>query len=158
MEFQYEKRKYYRRSDLLSFSCLCDRYLSWLSESRSLRYRRSGSGTLAGIIAALLLICSVGLIVVTLMMKKDQFPELPMWTPGTKRVYISMAILLVYMLVLSTLGFIIPSVIMLFAFCQWFHKGAFWKNALISVIVVLAIYFIFKNFLNVPIDFGMFSI
>ena len=24
--------------------------------------------------------------------------------------------------------------------------------------VVLAIYFIFKNFLNVPIDFGMFSI
>ena len=39
-----------------------------------------------------------------------------MWTPGTKRVYISMAILLVYMLVLSTLGFIIPSVIMLFAF------------------------------------------
>ena len=91
-------------------------------------------------------------------MKKDQFPELPMWTPGTKRVYISMAILLVYMLVLSTLGFIIPSVIMLFAFCQWFHKGAFWKNALISVIVVLAIYFIFKNFLNVPIDFGMFSI
>ena len=77
---------------------------------------------------------------------------------GTKRVYISMAILLVYMLVLSTLGFIIPSVIMLFAFCQWFHKGAFWKNALISVIVVLAIYFVFKNFLNVPIDFGMFSI
>lgn len=117
-----------------------------------------GPGLWPGIIAALLLICSVGLIVVTLMMKKDQFPELPMWTPGTKRVYISMAILLVYMLVLSTLGFIIPSVIMLFAFCQWFHKGAFWKNALISVIVVLAIYFIFKNFLNVPIDFGMFSI
>ena len=81
-----------------------------------------------------------------------------MWTQGTKGVYISMAILLVLMLVLSTLGFIIPSVIMLFAFCQWFHKGAFWKNALISVIVVLAIYFIFKNFLNVPIDFGMFSI
>ena len=116
---------------------------------------------IAGLICAALavyVICSVGLIVVTLMMKKDQFPELPMWTPGTKRVYISMAILLVYMLVLSTLGFIIPSVIMLFAFCQWFHKGAFWKNALISVIVVLAIYFVFKNFLNVPIDFGMFSI
>ena len=47
---------------------------------------------------------------------------------------------------------------MLCAFCQWFHIGAFWKNALIYVIVVLAIYFIFKNFLNVPIDFGMFSI
>ena len=39
-----------------------------------------GPGLWPGIIAALLLICSVGLIVVTLMMKKDQFPELPMWT------------------------------------------------------------------------------
>ena len=28
---------------------------------------------------------------VKMMMKKDQFPELPMWTPGTKRVYIYMA-------------------------------------------------------------------
>ena len=84
--------------------------------------------------------------------------ELPMWTPGTKRVYISMAILLVYMLVLSTVGFIIPSVIMLFVFCQWFHRGAVWKNAVISIAVILVIYYVFKNFLNVPIDFGMFSI
>ena len=66
-----------------------------------------GPGLWPGIIAALLLICSVGLIAATLMMKKEDLPELPMWTPGTKRVYISMAILLVYMLVLSTVGFII---------------------------------------------------
>ena len=108
-----------------------------------------GPGLWPGIIAALLLICSVGLIAGTLMMKKEDLPELPMWTPGTKRVY---------MLVLSTVGFIIPSVIMLFAFCQWFHRGAIWKNAVISIAVILVIYFVFKNFLNVPIDFGMFSI
>ena len=107
-----------------------------------------GPGLWPGIIAALLLICSVGLIAGTLMMKKEDLPELPMWTPGTKRVYISMAILLVYMLVLSTL----------FAFCQWFHRGAVWKNAVISIAVILVIYYVFKNFLNVPIDFGMFSI
>ena len=57
-----------------------------------------GPGLWPGIIAALLLICSVGLIAGTLMMKKEDLPELPMWTPGTKRVYISMAILLVYVL------------------------------------------------------------
>ena len=34
-----------------------------------------GPGLWPGIIAVLLLICSVGLIVVTLMMKKDQFPK-----------------------------------------------------------------------------------
>ena len=96
-----------------------------------------GPGLWPGIIAALLLICSVGLIAGTLMMKKEDLPELPMWTPGTKRVYISMAILLVYMLVLSTVGFIIPSVIMLFAFCQWsgfcrfcrlFHTAPAWTS------------------------------
>ena len=46
-----------------------------------------GPGLWPGIIAALLLICSVGLIAGTLMMKKEDLPELPMWTPGTKRVY-----------------------------------------------------------------------
>ena len=85
-----------------------------------------GPGLWPGIIAALLLICSVGLIAGTLMMKKEDLPELPM--------------------------------IMLFAFCQWFHRGAVWKNAVISIAVILVIYYVFKNFLNVPIDFGMFSI
>ena len=32
------------------------------------------------------------------------------------------------------------------------------RNLIHDGIVVLAIYFVFKNFLNVPIDFGMFSI
>ena len=117
-----------------------------------------GPGLWPGIIAALLLICSVGLIVVTLMMKKDQFPKAARYRFAEIAVYISMAILLVYMLVLSTVGFIIPSVIMLFVFCQWFHRGAVWKNAVISIAVILVIYYVFKNFLNVPIDFGMFSI
>lgn len=118
----YEKRKYYCGHCLRGSCPLCHRDMSQLSEGGSLRYRCSGSGLWPGIIAALLLICSVGLIAGTLMMKKEDLPELPMWTPGTKRVYISMAILLVYMLVLSTVGFIIPSVIMLFAFCQWFPQ------------------------------------
>ena len=37
-------------------------------------------------------------------------------------------------------------------------QRAVWKNAVISIAVILVIYFVFKNFLNVPIDFGMFSI
>ena len=96
-----------------------------------------GPGLWPGIIAALLLICSVESDCRAPDDEKEDLPELPMWTPGTKRVYISMAILLVYMLVLSTVGFIIPSVIMLFAFCQWFHRGAVWENAVISIAVIL---------------------
>lgn len=116
-----------------------------------------GPGLWPGIIAALLLICSIGLIVGTLMMKKEDLPELPMWTDGTKRVYISMAILTVYVAVLSVVGFLVPSIIMLFLFVQWFSKMPIWKTAIISVAVVLVIYVVFKNFLNVPIDFGLIA-
>ncbi|MDO5346908.1 MAG: tripartite tricarboxylate transporter TctB family protein [Lachnospiraceae bacterium] len=116
-----------------------------------------GPGLWPGIIAALLLICSIGLIAGTLMMKKEDLPELPMWTDGTKRVYISMAILTVYVAVLSVVGFLVPSIIMLFLFVQWFSKMPIWKTAIISVAVVLVIYVVFKNFLNVPIDFGLIA-
>ncbi|RHS64643.1 tripartite tricarboxylate transporter TctB family protein [Clostridium sp. AM45-5] len=156
--FLYEKRKYYCGHCLRGSCPLCHRDLSRLSESSGLRYRSSGAGTLAGDHCGIAsdLLCRTDHRNPD--DEKEDLPELPMWTPGTKRVYISMVILLVYMLVLSTVGFIIPSVIMLFAFCQWFHRGAIWKNAVISIAVILVIYFVFKNFLNVPIDFGMFSI
>ena len=154
----YEKRKYYCGHCLCGSCPLCHRDMSQLSEGGSLRYRCSGSGTLAGHHRG----ASPHLLGRSDRRNPDdekrRSPGASDVDTGTKRVYISMAILLVYMLVLSTVGFIIPSVIMLFAFCQWFHRGAVWKNAVISIAVILVIYYVFKNFLNVPIDFGMFSI
>ena len=102
-----------------------------------------GPGLWPGIIAALLLICSVGLIAGTLMMKKEDLPELPMWTPGTKRVYISMAILLVYMLVLSTVGFIIVCDHAVCVLPVVPQRGRL-ENAVISIAVILVIYYVFK--------------
>ena len=90
------------------------------------------------------------------MTKKEAFSELPMWTEGTKRAYLSMAILIVYVAVLPTVGFIISSVAMLVVFIQWFSKMKIWKTILISIAATLAIYFVFKSLLNVPVDFGMF--
>ncbi len=115
-----------------------------------------GPGLWPGIVGVLLLICSIGLIAGTLRMKKDALPELPMWTEGTRRVYVTMAILIVYVAVLSVVGFIIPSVIMLFIFIQWFSKMQIWKSAVIAVVCTLVVYFVFKSLLNVPVDFGMF--
>ena len=108
-----------------------------------------GPGLWPGIVGVLLLISSIGLIAGTLMMKKDALPELPMWTEGPRRVYVTMAIL-------SVVGFIIPSVIMLFIFIQWFSKMQIWKSAVIAVVCTLVVYFVFKSLLNVPVDFGMF--
>lgn len=115
-----------------------------------------GPGLWPGIVALLLLICSIGLIAGTLMMKKEELPELPMLTEGTKRVYATMIILIVYVASLSVLGFIIPSIAMLLVFIQWFGKMKIWKTVIISVAAALVVYFVFKNLLNVPVDFGMF--
>ncbi len=115
-----------------------------------------GPGLWPGLIAACLLLASIGLIVGTLMTKKEAFSKLPMWTEGTKRAYLSMAILIVYVAVLPTVGFIISSVAMLVVFIQWFSKMKIWKTILISIAATLAIYFVFKSLLNVPVDFGMF--
>lgn len=117
-----------------------------------------GPGLWPGLIAALLLITSIGLIVGTFMTKKDSFGELNLWTPDTKRAYISMAILIVYVLVLPTVGFIISSVVMLIVFIQWFSKMKIWKTILVSVAATLAVYFVFKSLLDVPVDFGMFCL
>lgn len=117
-----------------------------------------GPGLWPGMIAALLFVASVGLIAGTLMQKKETFPELPMWTEGTKRVYITMAVLVVYVALLPLLGFIVPSVAMLVVFINWFGKMPIWKTIVISVVATLVVYFIFKLFLNVPVDFGMFAL
>lgn len=79
-----------------------------------------------------------------------------MLTEGTKRVYASMAILIVYVASLSVLGFILPSIAMLVIFIQWFGKMKVWKTVLIAAASTLVVYFVFKSLLNVPVDFGMF--
>lgn len=106
------------------------------------------------------------------------------------RVYISMAVLLVYFCLLKPLGFIIPTALMVTFFIWWFSKksdssfvakkakSAFgrkiyeifniqdgmrqsrpiWLCFIIAVIVTLAVYFIFKLGLSVPMNFGLFYI
>lgn len=126
----------------------------YVAERMELQTMRKGN-IVTGIICALLLITSIGLIVGTLMIKKA-FEELNLWTADTKRAYVSMAILIVYVLILPTVGFIISSVVMLTGFIQCFSKMKIWKTILISVAATLAVYFVFKSLLNVPVDFGMF--
>lgn len=117
-----------------------------------------GPGLWPGVIACGLLLASAGLVIDTLRKSEKDFSELFMWGEGPKRVYLSMAILIVYVIVLSFVGFILPSVVMLFAFIQWFGKRKLWQSAAIAVAGTLAVYFVFKSLLNVPVDFGLFYI
>lgn len=117
-----------------------------------------GPGMWPVCIAACMLVTSISLLISTLCKSKSEFSKIEMWNDGTKRVYLTMVLLTIYVAVLGFLGFIISTIIMLFGFIQWFAKKKPWITMLIAVGVTLVTYGIFKFILNVPVDFGLFYI
>ena len=122
--------------------------------------------------------------------KKEPDEPLVLVDTNHARVYISMAILLVYFFLLKPVGFLLPTFIMVSFFVFWFSKvqkegyvakkakTAFgkkvfeifnitdgvcqsrplWLCLLISLVVTLAVYFVFKLGLKVPMNFGLLYI
>lgn len=117
-----------------------------------------GPGLWPMAIAACMFVAALSLLIKALRTKKEDDTPIEMWTDGTKRVYITMAILVAYVAVLGIVGFLISTAVMLFIFIQWFGKKKPWITLLISVICTAVIYGVFKFLLNVPVDFGLFYI
>ena len=110
-------------------------------------------------ISIVLLACTAILIYRTLRMKPEKDTKIDLWTTGTRRVYLTMGILFLYLLVLPFLGFIISTFVLELIFIQWFAK----KNPIITVVISAAItmvvYCAFRFALNVPVHtFGIFTI
>lgn len=116
-----------------------------------------GPGLWPGLIAAMMLAAAISLLVKSLRMKPEDDTPLIMWTDGTKRVYITMAILVVYVAVLGIVGFIPSTIVMLYIFINWFAKRKPAFTLIVSVVSTLVVYCIFKFVLNVPVDFGLIS-
>ena len=80
-------------------------------------------------------------------------------TTGTRRVYLAMGILVVYLLVLPFLGFIISTFLLELIFIQWFAKKNPIITAIISAAITMVVYCAFRFLLNVPVNtFGIFVI
>jgi len=109
-------------------------------------------------ISAVMLLCAALLMAQTLKMPEEENEEIELWTPNTRRVYISMLILAIYCIVLQPVGYIISTTVMQFVFIQWFGKKKPYITLLIALVITLVSYFAFKNLLNVPVDFGMFAL
>lgn len=114
-----------------------------------------GPGLWPGVIAGMMFLTALCLLVKSLRMKPEEDTPIDMKTEGTKRVYITMAILVVYVALLGAVGFIPMTIIMLCIFIKWFAKTKPATTLLISAASTLAIYCIFKFVLNVPVDFGL---
>ena len=107
-------------------------------------------------ISLVMLVCAIALFIRAAKMKPENDEAIEMWSTGSKRVYITMGILLVYVFVLPTFGFIISTTLLQFVLLQWFAKKKWPITLLISAAITLSVYFIFKLLLNVPMSFGFF--
>ncbi len=151
-----------------------------------------GPGLWPIVISIIVIAMSVLLAVKTLLGAKDEEcdEKLVLIDTDHARVYLSMAVLLVYFFLLKPLGFIIPTTLMVTFFIWWFSKApvegyearkaksafgkkvfeifnitdgqkqsrALWLCFVIALVVTLAVYFIFKLGLSVPMNFGLFYI
>ena len=109
-------------------------------------------------VSIVMLACAALLMLKTLKMKPEDDTGVVLWSADTRRVYISMLILLIYTVILETVGFLLSTLAMLFIFIQWFSKKKWFISLGISAAVTMAIYSVFKFVLNVPIDFGFFAL
>lgn len=115
-----------------------------------------GPGLWPGVVAGCMVLAGLALLIKSLRMKPEDDTPIEIWTDGTKRVYITMAILVAYVAILGAAGFILSTIVMLVIFIQWFAKTKPAVTLLISVATTLIIYCVFKFLLNVPVDFGLF--
>ena len=118
-----------------------------------------GPGLWPTAISVVLLACTAMLLYRTWKMKPEKNIPVQLWTTGTRRVYITMGILVLYVLLLEPVGFLIATTVMEFIFIQWFAKKNPAITFVISAAITLVVYFAFKSLLNVPIDsFGIFTL
>ena len=118
-----------------------------------------GPGLWPIVISTVMLVCVAIMIYRAVKMKPENDTKIEFWNSGTKRVYLTMAILAIYLLILEPVGFIISTTVMQFIFIQWFAKKKPVITLAIAVVITMVVYLVFKFTLNVPIDsFGIFVI
>jgi Tripartite tricarboxylate transporter TctB family. len=113
-----------------------------------------GPGIFPIIIAIIMLMASISLIMTTLRMRPEEDKPLNLASVGNKRVYLTMIVMIAYLLILPEVGFVATSAILMFALVQWFGRYSFIKCALWSLGIPCIIYFVFSEVLLVPFRFG----
>lgn len=116
-----------------------------------------GPGLWPGVIGAGLIAAALWVLIKALRTPAEEQGQIDIWGTGPKRVYVTMAILLVYAYLTTVVGFIPTTIVMLFIFVHWFAKYKWYATLAISVATTVLVYVIFKFALNVPIDFGMIA-
>lgn len=114
-----------------------------------------GPGFFPIAIAILMLLAAASLTITTLRMKPEEDTAIGMLSDDNKRVYVCMAILVLYLLVMPYVGFCTTSFVLLFGLIKWFGNYRLPSCALLSAAVVVPLFLVFSYVLNVPLRFGL---
>lgn len=106
------------------------------------------------ILAIILIGLSLILFATTLGNKEDRAAGFV--NPMAKKTYITILSLLIYILLINVLGFIIPTIAILFWLIRYYGMTSLPKIALISVLATLVFYGVFHLLLSVPLPTNIF--
>ena len=100
--------------------------------------------------AALLIVCGIGMLITG--GKKESSP---LDAPGAlRRLALIFGVVLVYCIAMTYLGFVVPTIAVLFALATMFSEETevpWWHKLLYAAAITLAIYLLFHNVLNLKL-------
>jgi putative tricarboxylic transport membrane protein len=120
------------------------------------RARVPGPALYPTAVALLMLFSAISLAVTAFRMTPKEDKVIGILSNDNKRVYISMAVLVVYVAAMYFIGFLTTSAAMLFGFIRWFGKYKPHVCALWAVCIAGIVYTVFRYVLLVPFRFGAF--
>ncbi|MDR1519165.1 MAG: tripartite tricarboxylate transporter TctB family protein [Planctomycetota bacterium] len=113
-----------------------------------------GPAVFPAAIAVVMLMAAISLAITTLRARSEDDAPLDLGAPDCLRVYLCMAILAVYVLVMPLVGFCVTSSLLLFGLIQWFGRYKFHISALAAIAITGIVYLTFSELLRVPFRFG----
>lgn len=99
--------------------------------------------------AGLLMFCGAGLLITGNQKEASIFDK-----RALKRLALIFGVVLLYCIVMSYIGFLVPTVVIFFVLTTMFAEDAnvvWWKRLLYSVVLTLVIYLLFHNVLNLKL-------
>ena len=107
-------------------------------------------------VAVLMLVSAISLAITALRMSPAENKVINILSADNRRVYVSMAALVVYVVIMYYVGFFTTSAAMLVGFIKWFGKYKSYVCVLWGVGIAGLVYTVFRYILLVPFRFGVF--
>jgi putative tricarboxylic transport membrane protein len=112
-----------------------------------------GPGTWPILISVIMLISAI--VVAIQAVRSEGAAPLDMLGKDQIRVYLSMIMLVIYLIGMNLIGFAVSTFVMLFGFISWFSSYRWYTRGVAAFVITAVVYCIFQYALKVPFRFGL---